>query len=236
MSLTWEEEQAIRTLGANERREIVDALLRSIQQGDAEQREAATDRLSTLCIYGIVADVVPIEPFAQWLGAEDQRLRQLAEYGLANTDGRALPTLIAQLDHAVAEVRASAATALAQTGDSAASSAPYLRQRLQDPVAQVRQRAAFALGLIHASDEPSVLSLLALAQSPEGEDRSSATHALGKRREEACRCGLAGPRAGARRHGQRGSRWRHPLGGAFRSAGSGSAADRSACRDRARPA
>lgn len=179
MSLTWEEEQEILALGPNERREIVDALLRSIQDGDEALRLAAADRLSSLCIFGLVADVVPIEPLARWLGAADESLRSLAEYGLANTDGRALPTLIARLDDAVADVRISAASALAHTGDLAAIAASQLCNRLQDPVAQVRQRAAFALGLIHAIDEASVLALLEMSQSPEDGDRASAMHALG---------------------------------------------------------
>jgi HEAT repeat protein len=177
--MDWEEEQLIRALGPNARREIVDALIRAIHNGDEEERKAAADRLSTLCIFDIVSDVVPIEPLVDLLHGADSRLRELAEYGLAHTDGRSMTTLLRLLEDAAPVVRASAAKALAHVGDAAIAAAPALRRRLDDEVIDVRQRAAFALGLIQATDDVSVGALIAMAQSLNSGDRSSAMHALG---------------------------------------------------------
>jgi HEAT repeat protein len=177
--MNWEEEQEFRSLGAHDRREVVDALLRTIDAGDPAQRAAAADRLSHLCIFGLVADVVPIEPLLVLLRSADRRLRELAEYGLAKTNGRALPALVALLDDADPPIRIAAASTLAKMEERAATAAQSLRRRLGDPVTDVRKRAAFALGLIHAADALTIDALTAMADSSDGSERAAALHALG---------------------------------------------------------
>lgn len=179
MTLSWEDEQHIRSLAPHERREIVEALFRTLREGDEEQRKSASDQLGSLAIRGIVADVLPIEPLVDLIRGSDARLREVGEYALAHTDGRSMPMLLALLMDPTPGVRSSAAKALAHFGDAAIEAAPALCRCLLDDEAEVRNKAAFALGLVHAIDETSVLALVSMAKSPDARNRAAAMYALG---------------------------------------------------------
>ena len=112
-------------------------------------------------------------------GSENESF-QHATYALSAIGGPAVPALINALQDKNESIRASAAYALGDIGDSAQEAVPLLTQALQDESAWVRRHAAEALGLIGQPAQNTVSALTRLLPDEHYWIRDNAARALAR--------------------------------------------------------
>ena len=112
-------------------------------------------------------------------GSETESFRH-ATYALSAIGEPAVPALINALQDENESIRASAAYALGDIGDSAQDAAPLLTQALRDESAWVRRHAAEALGLIGQPAQNTVPGLIGLLHDEHYWIRDNAARALAR--------------------------------------------------------